>query len=284
MTIDEMKARIKEAGYTYKHVSELSGVPLSTIQKVFSSATSSPRYETLRALEAALMPSSKKYSYADIPAQEAPVVKEAVTYKAAPENDYGIPGKKQGEFTLEDYLALPAERRVELIDGVFYDMAAPTGYHQFLAGEIYRTLMNQAKEQGSPCRPFISPLDVQIDKDDSTVVQPDVFGTCDPTGFMNGRYFGAPDLIIEVISPSSRRKDIIIKGAKYATAGVKEYWMIDLQKKQVIVYVFTQEDLIKIYSITDDIPVTISNGRFHVDFSEIYEDLTGYFPELKEEG
>lgn len=283
MTIDEMKARIKEAGYTYKHVSELSGVPLSTIQKVFSSATSSPRYETLRALESALMPPQKKFSYTDIPAQDVPVVNDAVTYKSGPDNDYGIPGKKQGEFTLEDYLALPEERRVELIDGVFYDMAAPTGYHQFLAGEIHFSLLNQSKKQKSPCRPFISPLDVQIDKDDRTVVQPDVFGTCDPTGFMNGRYYGAPDFIVEVISPSSRRKDMIIKGAKYATAGVKEYWMIDLQRKQVIVYVYTQEDLIKIYSITDDIPVTISNGKFHVDFSEIYDDLINYFSELKEE-
>jgi len=282
MTVDEMKKRIKEAGYTYGHVAELSGVPLSTVQKVFSGTTSNPRYETLHALEAALMPAGKGNLYLDIPSPEPSVVNEAVVYKTVPDNDYGIPGKKQGEFTLEDYLALPEERRAELIDGVFYDMAAPTGYHQFLAGEIHSTLLNQSKARKSPCRPFISPLDVQIDKDDKPVVQPDVFGTCDPTGFRNGRYFGAPDFIVEVLSPSSRRKDMFIKGAKYAEAGVKEYWIVDLKKKQILVFVYFQDDDAHMYNITDDIPVAITGGKFHVDFSEIYQELIDYFPELKE--
>ena len=277
MTIEEMKKRINELGYTYEHVSQLSGVPKSTIQKIFSGVTESPRYDTLRALEAALL--KKSSPYAGITA-EPMVLNVAMPYKDVPENDYGIPGKKQGEYTLEDYLALPEERRVELIDGVFYDMASPTGYHQFLTGEIHSALLMQAKAQHSPCRPFISPLDVQIDKDERTVVQPDVFGTCDPSGFQNGRYYGAPDLIIEVLSPSSRRKDIIIKGAKYANAGVKEYWIIDLKYKKVIVHVFAEEDVTRIYNIWDDIPVHISKGAFHVDMKDIYEDLVAYFPEL----
>ncbi len=278
MTVSEMKKRIKEAGYSYQHVADISGVPRSTIQKIFSGATATPRYETLRALESALLP---RGTY-QVSEPDVPMVNEAVQYKAFPDNDYGIPGKRQGEFTLDDYLALPEERRVELIDGVFYDMASPTGYHQFLAGEIHAALLAQAKAQKSPCRPFISPLDVQLDRDEHTVVQPDVFGTCDPTGFMNGRYFGAPDFIVEVLSPSSRRKDVFIKGEKYAAAGVKEYWIIDLQKKNIIVNVYSEDDILHVYRITDDIPVAITNGKFHVDFSEIYRDLVDYFPELKD--
>ena len=278
MRIEKIKQQAKDLGLSYKKLSEISGVPLSTIQKVLSGATASPRYETVRALEEALFrlsPLAKsKYDSRDA------LVSEAVASYGAQKKSPGE--KKPGEYTLEDYLALPEERRVELIDGVFYDMAAPTGYHQFLVGEIHHTLLSQAKSQQTDCRPFISPLDVQLDCDDKTVVQPDVFGTCDSSRFKDGRYYGAPDLIIEVLSPSSRKKDIVIKGAKYANAGVKEYWIIDLKEKRIMVSVFEEDIIYRIYGMTDTIPVHISDGRFMVDFNEIYLDLINYFPELKD--
>ncbi len=278
MRIERLKQRTKELGLSYKKLSELSNIPLSTIQKIMSGATASPRYETIRALEEALqsltpMP-DPEYGSRDMIVSEPPA--------AYGEKKESSTDKKPGEYTLEDYLALPEERRVELIDGVFYDMAAPTGYHQFLVGEIHHTLLSQAKSLNTDCRPFISPLDVQLDCDDRTVVQPDVFGTCDSSRFKDGRYYGAPDLIIEVLSPSTRKKDIVVKGAKYANAGVKEYWIIDLKEKRIMVSVFDEDIIHRIYGISDTIPVHISDGRFQVDFGEIYHDLTSYFPELKD--
>ena len=278
MRIERLKQRAKDLGLSYKKLSELSKVPLSTIQKIMSGATASPRYETIRALEEAV------FSVSPLPEKSYDTAGTIISEAAA---SYGTSQsdpieKKPGEYTLEDYLALPEERRVELIDGVFYDMAAPTGYHQFLVGEVYHTLLSQAKSRQTDCRPFVSPLDVQLDCDDKTIVQPDVFGTCDSSRFKDGRYYGAPDLIIEVLSPSTRKKDIVIKGAKYAEAGVKEYWIIDLKEKRIMVSVFDEDIIHRIYGISDTIPVHISEGRFQVDFGEIYHDLVNYFPELKD--
>ena len=117
MTIDEMNERKRELGYTDMRISEISGVPLSTVRKVLGGATKAPRYETIRALTKALEKPSKS------PASPYPVVREA-------QPAYG--SKKQGEYTLEDYLAIPDERRVELIDGVIYDMSSPRFMRTFL--------------------------------------------------------------------------------------------------------------------------------------------------------
>ena len=85
-----------------------------------------------------------------------------------------------GDKTIEDYLALPDERRVELIDGVFYDMAAPSYVHQIIALKIFQILLNHVEKNGGSCMPFAAPADVQLFCDsDKTMVQPDVFVVCD---------------------------------------------------------------------------------------------------------
>jgi len=106
VTIEEMRERKRELGYSYEKIAELADLPVGTVQKVLGGFTKSPRYSTLKALEEVFM---------EKPAQ---VIREPqVAYLAE---------KKQGEFTVEDYDALPDERRVELIDGVIYDMSSPS--------------------------------------------------------------------------------------------------------------------------------------------------------------
>lgn len=158
MNLEQMKEKKRELGYTYEQIAELAGVPLGTVQKVFSGITTTPRYDTLRALEQVFRE------------DEEPIVRESVTA-------YGI--KKQGEYTVEDYCALPDEKRMELIDGVLYDMAAPTGIHQIVGGEIYAVLREHIRKKRGRCLPLYSPIDVQLDCDDKTVVQPDVLVLCD---------------------------------------------------------------------------------------------------------
>ncbi|MCD8022992.1 MAG: Uma2 family endonuclease [Lachnospiraceae bacterium] len=177
--------------------------------------------------------------------------------------------KRQGEYTVEDYLALPEEQRVELIDGVIYDMAAPTYIHQAAAYMICRFFEEYIRKQHGVCRAVVAPVDVQLDCDDRTIVQPDVMIVCDRSKFRKGRIYGAPDLIVEVLSPSTSKKDRTLKLSKYKNAGVREYWLVDTEKKKVLVYHLENGDSFAIYGFSDAVPVGIYGGDCKVDFKEV---------------
>ena len=273
MTIKEMKARKKELGYTNSDLAELSGVPLSTINKLFSGATSSPRRSTLLALESVLAASdiSSISTTYDFTTFDSMLNEPNTPYQT------GTSAKKQGEYTLEDYLALPDEQRVELIDGVFYDMAAPFVVHQFIAIQIGYQLMGYTEKTKGPCKPVLSPVDVQLDKDNKTVVQPDVLILCKPEILIkNGRVFGAPDFIIEILSKSTRRKDMTLKLYKYSNAGVREYWMIDPESLTIVVYDLEHETCPVLYNFKNQVPVLIWDKKFSVDFRQVYEYIKDY--------
>ena len=263
MNIEDLKRRKQEKGYTFDQLSELSGVPLGTIQKIFTGETKHPRYATLEALERVLSAGeSLPYVGED---SVSYVAEEAVAYHA------GCGGKRQGEYTLEDYYALPDDQRVELIDGVFYEMTAPATFHQLMAGELHRQISNFIIEQKGDCVPFISPVDVQLDNDDRTMVEPDVVIVCNPDQIIRRCILGAPDFVLEVISPSTKRKDYTIKLAKYQNAGVREYWLVDPYQKVVLVYFFEDETYPVIYPIDGDIPVNIYEGKLVLSFARIGE-------------
>ena len=295
MTVEMLRERKKELGYSYEQIAKLSGVPLGTVQKIFGGITKSPRYATLKALEAVLCAengnslhtsdeqcragksgSAKGNAGSGFTGEDkiinADVVCESSAYKAeVKKNEFGIPGKEQGEFTLEDYYALPEERRVELIDGVFYDMAAPTSVHQLVLSEIWSSFSSYIKKNNGHCIPAVAPLDVWLDKDEKTMVQPDIMVVCDREKFKRGIVCGAPDLIVEILSGSTRKKDMVLKTHKYADAGVREYWVVDPGKKKVIVYKFVPEVEISIYPGTGSVPVGIWNGECSVNFAEIFD-------------
>ncbi|MCD7743867.1 MAG: Uma2 family endonuclease [Lachnospiraceae bacterium] len=186
--------------------------------------------------------------------------------------EYAV-SRQQGEYTLEDYLAWPEEQRVELIDGVIYDMAAPTYIHQAIGDRICWCLANFFQKNHGSCMAFTSPVDVQLDCDDRTVVQPDVIIVCDRDKFRKGRIYGAPDFVVEVLPPSTSRKDKFLKLSKYRRAGVREYWLTDPDRKKVMVYEFEKSDSAKIYGFSDRVPVGIYNGECQVDFAEIYRQI-----------
>ena len=249
MTIQEMKERKKEMGYSYAQISELSGVPLGTVQKVFNGTTTSPRYDTLQALEQVLSENNN-------------MVQEI-------QPEYRI--KRQGEYTLEDYYEIPDDIRVELIDGVLYAMNSPTSIHQLIAGYLYGKLLNHVIERKGSCIPMISPIDVQLDCDEKTMVQPDVIIVCDRDKVINRCVYGAPDFVIEVLSQSTKKKDSVTKLNKYMNAGVQEYWMIDPKRKVVLIYNFKNEDYPVIYGFDAKIPVGIWGEECVIDFGEVYE-------------
>lgn len=254
MTLSEMKKKKKELGLTNEMISQLSGVPLGTVQKIFAGVTDSPRYDTLDAL-------NKAFGSSDT---QPDLVREA-------SGTYG--SKQQGEYTLDDYYALPDDLRVELIDGVFYKMSSPTTIHQLIISLIWKDLWDYIEEKKGGCLPFASPVDVQLDRDDRTILQPDVLIVCDRDKIIRRCIYGAPDFIVEVLSPATRRKDSYLKLQKYANAGVSEYWLIDPDRKKILVYDLVHEEPPVIYGFDSTIPVALYDGECKIDFQKIHERI-----------
>ena len=129
---------------------------------------------------------------------------------------------KQGRYTYADYLTWTDDKRWEIVDGVSYAMASPSVRHQGVSIRLTVTLDRFFR--GKPCRLFAAPLDVVLSED--TVVQPDLLVVCDPKKITGSCIRGVPDLVIEILSPSSASNDRLLKFKKYADAGVKEYWLV----------------------------------------------------------
>ena len=261
MNIEEMKERKRELGYSIKQISKLSGVPMTTIQKIFSGETKSPRYETMQALTKVF--EKKNYSYM--------FGETAVPY-----------GAGDDEKTIEDYYALPEGLHVELIDGKFYnkygyddiyDMSGPSTTHQFISDEIITIFKTFIRDNKGKCLPFTSPIDVQLDENDNSIVQPDILILCDRDKLTKEKIIGAPDFIIEIASPNNVAADTVTKMLKYRKSGVKEYWIIFPIEEKIMVYEFTKQDLPVEYSFTDEIPVGIWDGKCKVDFNKIKQSL-----------
>ncbi|XSG83916.1 MAG: Uma2 family endonuclease [Methylohalobius sp. ZOD2] len=138
----------------------------------------------------------------------------------------------ESKLTYADYLTWPDDERWELIEGVPYSMApAPTRRHQEMVGEIYRQFANQLEDRR--CRVYVAPFDVRLSAPDAadseidTVLQPDVSVFCDPDRLDDRGAKGAPDLVVEVLSPATAAKDLTVKREVYSRHGVREYWVLE---------------------------------------------------------
>ncbi|MDO5134306.1 MAG: Uma2 family endonuclease [Eubacteriales bacterium] len=186
--------------------------------------------------------------------------------------------KRPGEYTIDDYYALPDEKRVELIDGVFYEMPAPAIIHQKILGELYILFRECMDRHEGTCEVYLAPCDVRLDRDNRTMVQPDLLVMCEEYDIGAKRFEGAPDLTLEILSPSTRSKDMLLKLHKYANAGVREYWIVDPDRKTVLVYDLEHENYYPgKFSFEDEIPILISGGECSIDFSRILRRIENYY-------
>lgn len=167
--------------------------------------------------------------------------------------------QEDAAYTVEDIYALPEGERAELIDGQIYYMAAPGRKHQQLLGAVYRKIADYIDSHGGECEVDIEPFAVFLNRDSKNYVEPDISVVCDKGKLDDRGCFGAPDWIIEIVSPSSRSMDYFKKLFKYRSAGVREYWVVDSERQSVTVYNFEQDDMAE-YSFGEEIPVWLYQG------------------------
>ena len=172
---------------------------------------------------------------------------------------------REERYTYADYLEWDEKERVELIDGAPLMMAPPSRKHQEISGEIYRQLANFLRGKG--CRVYAAPFGVRLferaedgPEDVDTVVEPDITVVCDRDKLDDQGCKGAPDLIVEILSPSTQRRDRLTKLNLYQRAGVREYWIVNPEDRTVqvmllenglyrVVDVGTAQDVVKVNSL-----------------------------------
>ena len=177
-------------------------------------------------------------------------------------------------YTEDDYYHLPENIRAELIEGKFYNMSAPSRVHQKILMELSGTIREYIRAENGSCEVYPAPFAVKLFDDDKTVVEPDISVICDPDKFTDRGCTGAPDWIIEIISPSTSSHDYVRKLHLYAEAGVREYWIVDPIKQNILVYFFEQNHLeVEVYTFQDEIKVNIYDDLV-IDFKEIDMNLS----------
>ena len=168
--------------------------------------------------------------------------------------------RKEEICTIEDIYALQEGERAELIDGRIYYMAPPSTRHQRILNYISTEINLYIRNNNGAYEVFPAPFAVFLDKDDKNYVEPDISVICDKSKLEDKGCNGAPDWIVEVISPSTQRMDYSIKLFKYRTAGVREYWIVNPITKTVQIYSFDGEEDSSQFSFDDEIPVHIFDG------------------------
>lgn len=299
MTIQEIRNRKKELHWTNEELAKAAGIPVSTVAKILSGATKRPHRDSMAAIERAIAQHNGKNTE-NVPETSGTVGVSSdghfhhtmpygegggaafsgyagAHFVAEPTYSYGTEAKQlpfghqPGGYTVDDYLALPRDRRVELIDGRFYDMAAPTITHQQILFHIWKTVDSCIEDHHSDCVVVGAPYDVQLFNDPYTVVQPDVMIFCGRTyQSLEQRAKFAPDFVAEILSPSTAFRDRTQKLCRYRDAGVKEVWIVSPKKQKIYVYRFDmgKEDPDE-YDFHDSVPLGISDKRCAVDFSKM---------------
>lgn len=180
-----------------------------------------------------------------------------------------VPALAQEKFyTIDDIYALPDGERAELIDGKLYDMAPPNTKHQRILSFLHLEIGNHIYANKGACEVFPAPFAVFLFADDSKYLEPDISVICDKDKLDERGCNGAPDWVIEIVSPGSKAMDYYTKLSLYREAGVREYWIVDPMKQTVLAYGMEEAAAPAIYSFTDTIKTNMCGG-LEIDFSKL---------------
>ena len=174
--------------------------------------------------------------------------------------------------TLEQYEALPENRRVEVFENVVYDMSSPSQIHQTQSMELSNIIYNYIKNKKGSCQVFSAPFDVKLSDKPLIIVQPDIMVICNKDKLDGNRCNGAPDFIIEIVSPSNPADDYILKLYYYQNYGVREYWIVDPHRKTIAINYFEGNIVSVQYPFDSIIKVNIYDDLL-INFSEVAEVL-----------
>lgn len=169
-------------------------------------------------------------------------------------------------YTTEFVEQLPDGVRAELIDGRMFYMATPSTIHQGLLMFLTGNVWSYINKKGGECQVYPAPLAVYLNQDNQTYLEPDAIILCDKEKMKKNGCYGAPDFVAEIISPSTKSRDYILKMMKYQAAGVREYWILDPEKRTILVYDF-ECDEINIYGFQDKVSVRILDD-LEINFAE----------------
>lgn len=177
--------------------------------------------------------------------------------------------RKEEIHTVKDIYALPEGERAELIDGKLYYMSPPSRVHQDIIFSLSRKIADYIDSKNGSCKVYLAPFAVFLNEDDKNYVEPDISIICDSDKLNDKGCFGAPDWIIEIVSPGNPGHDYIRKLQLYADTGVREYWIVDYRTEQVFVYCLEQIDIRpQVYTFHGKVKVNIYDD-FWIDFEEL---------------
>jgi len=173
-------------------------------------------------------------------------------------------------YTVEEYHTWSEDFRAELYDGELVVMEQPTRKHQGISRNLILQLGNFLK--GKPCKLYHAPFGVRLTMKEESIFEPDIVVVCDESILTERGCTGAPDMIIEILSPSTARRDKVTKFNKYKKAGVKEYWIVDQEYSMVEVNILSNNEYItRPYTDEDIVPVTILKGC-EINLAEVFDD------------
>ena len=180
-----------------------------------------------------------------------------------------MPLPKEELYTTDFIYSLPDGERAELIDGQIYYMSTPSRIHQEILSFLHLEIGSYIRSKKGLCKVYPAPFAVFLNKNNKTYVEPDISVICDKSKLDDKGCVGAPDWVIEIVSPSSKRMDYYVKLLKYPTAGVREYWIVDPLKQIITVHNFEMETMEE-YTFTDTVKAGIYEDLY-IDFSSITE-------------
>lgn len=275
--LDEMQWLKKRLKLSVREISERSGVPQGTVRKIFDGTSVHPRAANLNDITEVLLAEEVEqkvslaeymslnpdlYSLGDVSdGEEAICVAEEDWAASRSLLNNGIPAdgsavlrftsKNPGDYTIDDLSELSrfSEGNLELIDGVIYDINMPKIIHQYVSGVVSFRLTQHIREKGGRCLCFTAPTGVRLGGEDDrkNFFIPDVLVVCDRDKVRTDSIVGAPDFVLEITSPSTKRKDETLKARAYREHGVREYWILDLKKKRLLIYVFEEDADMPLY-------------------------------------